>query len=174
MRGSIMEKRNFRPSFSVLEVFLPLIFFRGEMIFIAAALAPCIAGITLVWLELLRRQPPRMMSTFYLVWLALCGLGTWYGLGVAPYWIWSAHILISETARQPSAAQRKKPFLFGLKKYTARRAREFVFVLAGSLAAAGGLFYLHGQMTGISVWVIAALVLVAAQIVLSLVRKEKA
>jgi hypothetical protein len=169
-----MEKRNFRPAFSVLEVFLPLILFRDEMIFIAAALVPCIAGITLVWLEFLRRQPPRIMSAFYLAWLALCGLGAWYGLGVAPYWIWSAHILISETARQPSLAQRKKPFLFGFKKYTVRRAREFVFVLAGSLAVAGGLFYLRGQMSGISVWAIAALALVVAQIVLGLVRKEKA
>jgi hypothetical protein len=101
-------------------------------------------------------------------------LGAWYGLGVAPYWIWSAHILISETARQPSLAQRKKPFLFGLKKYTARRAREFIFVLAGGLIVAGGLFYLHRQISGLSVWVIAALALVAAQMVLSWAQKEKA
>lgn len=169
-----MEKRNFRPAFSVLEVFLPLICFRDGMIFIAAALVPCVAGFTLVWLELLRRQPPRMMNAFYLAWLALCGLGAWYGLGVAPYWIWSAHILISETARQPSAAQRKRPFLFGFKKYTVRRAREFVFILIGGLAVASGLFYLHGQISGISVWVVAALALIAAQMVLSLIRKEKA
>lgn len=169
-----MEKRNFRPSFSVIEAFLPLIFYRGEMIFIAAALAPFAAGISLVGLELLRRQPPRVMSAFYLAWISLCGLGAWYGLGVAPYWIWSAHIIISETARQPSFAQQKKPFLFGFKKYTARRTRDFVFVLACSLAVAGALFYLHRHVAGISVWAIAALVLVALQLIQSSIQKEKA
>jgi len=169
-----MEKRNFRPAFSILEVFLPLLFFRGEMIFIAAILAPVVAGISLVGLEILRRQPPAIMNAFYLAWLALCGLGGWYGLGIAPYWVWSAHILISENARQPSAAQRKKPFLFGFKKYTLRRAREFVFALIGSLAFAGALFCLRGQMSGISVWLAAILVLVVAQLFFDLARREKA
>ncbi len=169
-----MDKRKFFPAFSVPEAFLPLLFFSDNRIFIAAALVPCVAGLSLAWLELLRKQPSRLTDAFYGAWLAACGFGAWYGLGLAPYWIWSAHLLIPETARQPSAAQKKKPFLFGFKKYTARRAREFILILMTGLVAGGGMLYLRTQAGGVIFWPAAILALLIAQLILSLVRKEKA
>ncbi|HCM42202.1 MAG TPA: hypothetical protein DIS66_02670 [Candidatus Omnitrophica bacterium] len=169
-----MEKRNWPQAFSFLEVFLPLLFYAGHSVFAAAALIPCVAGITLIFLELLRRQPPRLMEAFYMVWLALCGLGAWYGLGVAPYWIWGVHLLISETARRPTEAQRKKPFLFGFKKYAFKRTREFAFVLAGALAVSAALYYLRTCCFGVSVWITGILVLASVQMLAGLTRRVKA
>lgn len=169
-----MEKRNLPQSFSALEVFLPLLFYAGPAVFVAAALMSCTAGVTLVFLELLRRRSPRLIEIFYMLWLALCGLGAWYVLGIAPYWIWSAHILIFETARRPSEAQRKKPFLFGFKKYAFKRTRQVVFIFTGALAVSTAIYFLRECCSGVSVWIAGILVLTVVQMLIGFTQKVKA
>lgn len=161
-------------AFSALEVFLPLLFLSGSSLFIAAAFIPAAAGLTLVLLELVRRQPPFVMNAAYLICLAACGLAGWYFLKVPPYWIWSAHILVSETARRPSEAQRKRPAGFGFKKYAAKRIKELFMVFVAALAAAGSIYFLKEAVSGPAVWMLAILAFAAAQIFLDGTKEVKA
>ncbi len=165
-----------RPShakhFSVSEALLPLLFFSGASLFYAAFLIPFMAGMTLLIFEILRRRPRSALSAVYLFWLAVCGGLGWFTAAIPPYWVWSVHLLVSESAWAPSEAQRAKPFLFGLKKYFKRRLLELAAALIFFIAFATILTLLRQNFHGGSYWTAAIFMILVAEIVLAIFRRR--
>lgn len=168
-----MNRKSRIKSFSVLEALLPLLFFSGNNLFYAALVIPVVGGLTLLLFELSRPLPRSALFAIYLLWLSGCGALGWWAMQLPPYWIWSVYILIPRTAWEPSDAQRKKPFLFGLKKYQKARVLELVIALAATLAFAGALAWLQLKAEGATIWICGILALVVTEIVLIKLRRPK-
>lgn len=168
-----MKPRKAPASFSILEAFLPLVFFSGTRIFWAAGAALVLTITTLLVFELLRKQDARVLEILYLFWIITCGACVWLIWGLPPYWILCAHLLVPETVRAPSAAQRAKPFGFGIKKYASRRTHEVSLVFLGVVAFSFFIYRAHDFLPGFSVWIFAGLALGLGEAVLKKNQKRK-
>ena len=165
------------------DFFLPLFLLSDEKIFYAAVLIPLVAGITMFLFEIIRtpaapelqrgEQPRDSLAAFYLFWLAGCGALAWLGVGIPPYWIWSVYLIVPKSIWAPSDAQRKKPFLYGFKKYSKRRIFELVSALAAASVFAGFSVWLRPQFQGAMSWVIVLFVLLICEIFFTTLRRQK-